>query len=82
MDDIRWLEAQADRQTIDELVGCDHRRIAVDGEDAVLISYSSTTSPDRGVLAVFHPAARHYPAVPAEIQELVARLSWTDLRAD
>ena len=77
MDAIRWLKAHAGRQVIDLLAGFDHRRIAIDGEAAVLISYSSTTSPDRAVLAVFHPAAATYREAPEAIQTLVAGLSWT-----
>ena len=76
VDAIEWIEASAATDLHDLLDGYDHHRFDVDGRTAVLITYVRGTNPDRGVLAVLHPAASHHPVVPATVQRRLGRLAW------
>ena len=82
MSDIRWIGAHAERAVLEQLVAFDHQSIEIAGETAVLISYTTTTSPDRGVIAVFHDAAGRYPSVPRWVQDIVDRLEWSETAGD
>lgn len=76
MDRVHWIEANVDGRRHDRLAPFDHHRFEVDDSVAVLITYLREANRDRGVLAVIHSAAGHYPPVPPSIQLILADLVW------
>lgn len=76
MNDIRWLESHPNGKLLARLLRFDHHRIEIDGEPAVLMTYVNKDHWEGGLLAVVHPAADRYPAVPARVRDAMAKLDW------
>ena len=76
MKKIRWFAADPGRDLQERLAGYDHHRVEINGDTAVLITYITMNDPQRGLLAVTHPAADKHPEVPRWVKDAVARLTW------